>query len=157
MGRKRAKNPFLLQTKMFHLHLHLLRLSQSGQQHETEKDTCERCIQRREKPPCDESSPPPDGSDGSCTGGRHAAWKRCCRRNGGLAYRTTAPTIFWDSIKAVAEAEVRCGERTSSDTPIVRSTKVGRVEHSSGEPTSSEFSGTTRTGSSEYDIAAPES
>ena len=65
-----------------------------------------------------------------------------------LAYRTTAPTFFWDSIKAVAEAEVPGGERTSSDTPIARSTKVGRVEHSSGEPTSSEFSGTTRTGSS---------
>ena len=42
-------------------------LSLSGQQHETEKTYCERCIQRREKAPCEESSPAPHNSEECCT------------------------------------------------------------------------------------------
>ena len=38
--------------------------------------------------------------------------------------------------------------RQATHTHIARAIKVGRVEHRSGEPTSSELSGTTRTGSS---------
>ena len=113
MGRKRAKNPFLLQTTLFHLHLHLLRLSLSlsRQEHETEKDACERCIQRGEKHPAMKVRR-------LLTAVTNVAQKTTrCLENGGLAYRTTAPTFFWDSIKAVAEAEVPGGERTSSDTP----------------------------------------
>ena len=133
-----------------------LTLSLSGQQHETEKDACERCIQRSEKHPAMKVRR-------LLTAVTNVAQKttRCLEAMLSSEWRAGLSDDGTHLFLGLNQSGCRKrGARRRANVKrytVARSTKVGRVEHSSGDPTSSEFSGTTRTGSSEYDIAAPES
>ena len=128
-----------------------LTLSLSRQQHETEKDACERCIQRGEKHPAIKVRR-------LLTAVTNVAQKTTrCLENGGLGLSTDGTHLFLGLNQSGCRNRSAGRRANVKRYTTARSIKVGRVEHNNGDPTSSEFSGTTRTGSSEYDIAAPES